>query len=101
MIVLTALYIAEQFYYKIPISHLDNVMNVDPITRQTFNNANQFSCKTNPQNVCALEPDQFFVLNPQSIKKTLLNYSKLNKTKLLFSQTPLLPKMQVYILKRT
>ena len=41
----------EQAYDKIPVSYLDTVMYVDPITRQTFNDANQISCKNNPQNM--------------------------------------------------
>ena len=42
---LSPLYIAEQCYDKIPVNYLDTVMNVDPITRQTFEYANQIPCE--------------------------------------------------------
>ena len=32
-------------------------MFVDPITSQTFENANQIPCEDNPQNVISLGPD--------------------------------------------
>ena len=62
-----ALYIAEQCYDKLPVNYLDTVMYVDPITRQTFEYANQIPWESNPQNVFALDPetDQFYVLTPQ------------------------------------
>ena len=46
-------------------------MYVDPITRQTFEYANQIPCENNPQNVISLDPDtdQYYVLTPQPIKK--------------------------------
>ena len=68
---LSALYIAEQCYDKIPVNYLDTVMYVDPITRQTFEYANQIPCGNNPQNVISLDPDtyQYYVLTPQPIKK--------------------------------
>ena len=45
-------------------------MYVDPITRQTFEYANQIPCENNPQNVISLDPDadQYYVLT-QPIKK--------------------------------
>ena len=46
-------------------------MFVDPITRQTFENANQIPRENNLQNVIALDhdTDQNYALTPQSIKK--------------------------------
>ena len=46
-------------------------MCVDPITRQTFEYANQIPCQTNPHNVIALDPDtdQYYVSTPQPNKK--------------------------------
>ena len=71
-------------------------MYIDPITRQTFKNANQFPCENNPQNMIALDPDtdQYYNLTPQPIKKEPPLF------KLLLAQTPLLPKMQVFLLKK-
>ena len=68
---LSPLYIADQCYDKIPVNYLDTVMYVDPITRQTFEYANQIPCENNPQNVISLDPDtdQYYVLTPQPIKK--------------------------------
>ena len=54
---LSPLYIADQCYDKIPVNYLDTVMYVDPITRQTFEYANQIPCENNPQNVISLDPD--------------------------------------------
>ena len=42
---LSPLCIAEQCYGKIPVNSLDTVMYVDPITRQTFEYANQAANK--------------------------------------------------------
>ena len=68
---LSPLYIADQCHDKIPVNYLDTVMYVDPITRQTFEYANQIPCENNPQNVISLDPDtdQYYVLTPQPIKK--------------------------------
>ena len=68
---LSPLYNADQCYDKIPVNYLDTVMYVDPITRQTFEYANQIPCENNPQNVISLDPDtdQYYVLTPQPIKK--------------------------------
>ena len=56
---------AEQCYGQIPVSYIDTVMYVDPITCQTFNYANRFPCKHSPQNVIALDhdTDQYYVHN--------------------------------------
>ena len=40
VLITSPLYIAEKCYDKIPVNYLDNVMYVDPITRQFFENAN-------------------------------------------------------------
>ena len=74
-------------------------MYVDAITRPTFEYANQIPCENNPQNVISLDPDTDYVSTPQPKTKTLhysLNQLKFN---LLLVQTPLLPKMQSFILK--
>ena len=46
-------------------------MYMDPISRQTFEYANQTTCENNTQNVFALETDTYqnYVLNPQPIKR--------------------------------
>ena len=68
---LSPLYIADQCYDKIPVKYLDTVMYVDPITRQTFEYANQIPCENKAQNVISLDPDtnQYYVLTLQPIKK--------------------------------
>ena len=68
---LSPLYIADQCYDNIPVNYLDTVIYVDPITRQTFEYANQIPCENNPQNVISLDPDtdQYYVLTPQPNKK--------------------------------
>ena len=76
-------------------------MYVDPITRQTFEYANQIPCENNPQNVISLDPDTgYYVLTPQPIKKTLIYFSNLLKLKPLLSPTPLLLKILVFIPKK-
>ena len=46
-------------------------MCVNPITRQTFEYANQIPCHNNPQNVLALDPDtfQYYVSNHETNKE--------------------------------
>ena len=46
-----------EIYDKTPVNYLDNVMFVDPITRQTLEYANQTPFGHNPQNNIALDPD--------------------------------------------
>ena len=60
---LSPLYIADQWYDKLSVKYLDTVMYVDPITRQTFEYANQIPCENNPQNVISLDPDtdQYYI----------------------------------------
>ena len=50
-------YITEKCKNKIPVNKLDNDMYVDPITCQTFEQANQINHGNNPQNGITLEPD--------------------------------------------
>ena len=61
-------YILPKYVDKLPISQLDTVMYVDPITRQTFEYANQIPCENNPQNIIAFVPDtvQYYVLTPET-----------------------------------
>ena len=77
-------------------------MHVDPITRQIFEYANQIPGEFIPQNVISLvsDTDQFYFLTPNLLKKTLLYSLNLHNYQLLLAQTPLLPKMQVFILKK-
>ena len=65
------LYIAEQCYDKMAVIFIDIFMYVDPITRQTFEYANQKPCKIKPQNVIDVHPDTdlYYVLTPQPNKK--------------------------------
>ena len=78
-------------------------MYVDPITRQTFNYANQILWEKTTQNVIALDPDtnQYYVPIHNLLKKTFLYSLNHFKLKLLLVQTPLLPKLQVFLLKKT
>ena len=77
-------------------------MFVDPIKSQTFDYANQIPCENNPQNVIALvrDTDDYFVLTPQSIKKDSSLLFEPTQIQTAFIQTPLLPKMLVFFLKR-
>ena len=53
---LSQLYITEHCNDKIPTPCFDTVIDVDPITHQTFNYANQIPCEgmlLHPQNVIA------------------------------------------------
>ena len=56
---------------RFEIMYVRTVMYGDPITRQTFEHANQIPCENSPQNVISLDPDtdQYYVLTPQPIKK--------------------------------
>ena len=48
-------------------------MYVDPITRQTFDNATLITCDKNPKNTIELDPDSddqdFYILGPEPIKQ--------------------------------
>ena len=56
---LSPLYIAEQRYDKNNVRYTDTVKYVDPITRQTFEDANQTPFENNPQISNAFDPDTF------------------------------------------
>ena len=73
---LPLLSIAEQWYDKIPVNYLDAVMYVDPITRQTFEYANEIPCENNQQSVIALDPDinKYYILTPQPFKTDPLGH---------------------------
>ena len=81
-----------------PVSYLDTGMYVDPITHQTFENANQIPCENNTQTVFAIGPDanHYYVSTPQPIKMTFLILLDLLKVKLLLALTPLLLKLKVF-----
>ena len=91
---LSLLYIADQCNDKIPANYLDTDMYVDPITHQTFEYANQIQCENNPQNVIALDCDQYYVLTPQLDKNILPNSFILLKFKPLLALTPNCPRSQ-------
>ena len=97
---LSIFYKAEHSYDKIPFFYLDRVMYADPITCKTFNYANQIPCENNPKIGITLDTDQYDLLTPQPNKKTCFSYLNQLKYKLLLTQTPLLAKMQVFILKK-
>ena len=48
-------------------------MYVDPITRQTYDNATPITCDNNPNNIIELDPDSddqdFYILGPEPIKR--------------------------------
>ena len=99
---LSPLYIADQCYDKNPVNYLETVMYVDPITRQTFEYANQIPCENNPQNVISLDPDtdQYYVLTPQPIKKDPLLLLNQLKFKPLLAQILSPLKTLAFITKR-
>ena len=68
---LSPLYIAEQCYDKFPVNYLDTVMYVDPITRQTFEYANQIPCENIPQNVISLNPDTDIMFEPTQVQTAI------------------------------
>ena len=76
MIVLTTslLYISMNNVMITSPSLILTLVYVDPVTRQIFNYTKQIPCENKPQNVVALDTDtdQYCVLTPQPIKKTLL-----------------------------
>ena len=70
---ISPLYKVDQCIDRIPIHYGETIMYVDPITRQTFNNATPIECGNNPQNIIELDPDaddgDFYVLTPDPLKR--------------------------------
>ena len=70
---LSPLYKADRCFDRIPIHFKDTLMYVDPITRQTYDNATPITCDNNPRNMIELDPDSddqdFYILAPEPIKR--------------------------------
>ena len=70
---ISPLYRADKCFDRIPIHYRETIMYVDPITRQTFNNATPIECGIIPQNIIELDPDtddgDFYVLTPDPLKR--------------------------------
>ena len=70
---LSPLYKADRFFGRIPIHLKDTLMYVDPITRQTYDNATPITCDNNPRNIIELDPDSdnqdFYILGPEPNKR--------------------------------
>ena len=70
---LSPLYKADRCFDRIPIQIKDTLMNVDPITRQTFDYATPITCDNKPRNVIELDPESddqdFYILGPEPIKR--------------------------------
>ena len=70
---LSPLYKADRCFDRIPIHFKDTLMYVDPITRQTYDNATPSTCDNNPRNIIELDPDtddqDFYILGPEPIKR--------------------------------
>ena len=76
-------------------------MNVDPITRQTYDCATPITCDNFPRNIFELDPDSddqdFYILGPEPIERKPLMFTP-SQIKLKYAQTLSQPKMLVYIL---
>ena len=70
---ISPLYKADKCFGRIPIHYRETIMYLDPITRQTFNDATPKECGNNPQNIIELDPDaddgDFYVLTPDPLKR--------------------------------
>ena len=70
---LSPLYKADRCFDRIPIHFKDTLMYVDPITRQTYDNATPITCDNNPRNIIELDPDSddqdFYIPRPEPIKR--------------------------------
>ena len=70
---ISPLYKADKCFDRIPIHYRETIMYVDPITRQTFNDATPIESGNNPQNILELDPDSndgiFYVLTPEPLKR--------------------------------
>ena len=66
---LSPLYKADRSFDCIPIHSKDTLMYVEPIKRQTYDNATPIACNNNPKNIFELDPgsdDQnFYILGPE------------------------------------
>ena len=75
---LSPLYKADRCSDRLPIHFKDTLFYVDPITRQSYDNATPIACDNNPRNIVELDPDsddqEFYFLGPEPIKqkKTLM-----------------------------
>ena len=83
---ISPLYKADKCFDRIPIHYRENIMYVDPITRQTFNYATRIKCGNIPQNIIIeLDPDtddgDFYVLRPDPLKKEAPQMFKPTQTK--------------------
>ena len=54
---LSPLYKADRCFDSIPKHFRDNLMQIDPITRQTYDYATPLACDNNPRNIIELDPD--------------------------------------------
>ena len=54
---ISPLFKADKCFDRFPIHYRKTIMNVDPITRQTFNYATPIECGNNPQHNIELDPD--------------------------------------------
>ena len=54
---ISPLFKADKCFDRFPIHYRKTIMNVDPITRQTFNYATPIECGNSPQNIIELDPD--------------------------------------------
>ena len=67
------LYKADRCFDRIPIHFKKTLMYVDPITRQSYDNATPITCGNNPRNIIELDPDsddeEFYILGPEPIKR--------------------------------
>ena len=70
---LSLLYKADCLFDRIPIHYKDTLMYVDPITRQTYDDATPIPCDKIPRNIIELDPDtddqDFYILRPEPMKR--------------------------------
>ena len=70
---LSPLYKADQCFDRIPIHFKVTLINVDPITRQTYDYATPITCDNNSRNIIELDPDSddqdFYNLGPEPNKR--------------------------------
>ena len=70
---LSPLYKADRCFDRKIIHFKDTLMNVDPITRQTYDYATPITCNNNPTSIIELDPNyddqDFYILGPEHIKR--------------------------------